>query len=42
MGICGVQELDMLYNELLKRNYPETLARALFWDNLYDIMEKIL
>ena len=42
MGICGVQELDMLYNELLKRNYPETLVRALFWDNLYDIMEKIL
>lgn len=38
----GVQELDKLYNELLKRNYPETLVRALFWDNLYDIMEKML
>ncbi len=38
----GVQELDKLYNELLKRNYPETLVRALFWDNLYGIMEKML
>ena len=38
----GVQELDKLYNELLKQNYPETLVRALFWDNLYDIMGKML
>lgn len=41
-GLDGVQELDKLYNELLKRNYPETLVRAMFWDNLYDIMEKML
>ena len=41
-GLDGVQELDKLYNELLKRNYPEALVRALFWDNLYDIMEKML
>ena len=41
-GLDGVQKLDKLYNELLNRNYPEALVRALFWDNLYDIMEKIL
>ncbi len=41
-GLASVQELDKLYNELLKRNYPEVLVRALFWDNLYDIMEKML
>ena len=40
--LSGVQELGMLYNELLKRNYPEALVRAIFWDNLYDIMEKML
>ncbi|HCQ75153.1 MAG TPA: membrane dipeptidase [Clostridiales bacterium] len=41
-GLDGVHKLDKLYNELLNRNYPEALVRALFWDNLYDIMEKIL
>ena len=41
-GLDGVQKLDKLYNELLNRNYPEALVRALFWDNLYDIMEKML
>ena len=41
-GLDGVQRLDKLYNELLNRNYPEALVRALFWDNLYDIMEKML
>lgn len=41
-GLDGVQKLDKLYNELLERNYPEALVRALFWDNLYDIMEKTL
>lgn len=41
-GLDGVQKLDKLYNELLERNYPEALVRALFWDNLYDIMEKML
>ncbi len=41
-GLGSVQELDRLYNELLKRNYSEPLVRALFWDNLYDIMEKML
>lgn len=41
-GLDGVQKLDKLYNELLNRNYPEALVMALFWDNLYDIMEKML
>lgn len=41
-GLDGVQKLDKLYNELLNQNYPEALVRALFWDNLYDIMEKML
>ncbi len=41
-GLDGVQKLDKLYNELLNRNYPEALVRALFWDNLYDTMEKML
>lgn len=41
-GLDGVQKLDKLYNELLNLNYPEALVRALFWDNLYDIMEKTL
>lgn len=41
-GLDGVHKLDKLYNELLNRNYPEALVKALFWDNLYDIMEKML
>ena len=42
LRLDGVQKLDKLYDGLLMRNYPEDLVRALFWDNLYDIMEKML
>lgn len=41
-GIDGVQSLGELYNALLRRNYPETLVRDIFWNNIYEIMEKML
>ena len=41
-GISGVQDLGKIYEAMLRRNYPEALVRRVFWDNLYDIMRKML
>lgn len=41
-GINGVQDLSVLYNAMLKRNYPEQLARDIFFNNLYDIIRRVL
>lgn len=41
-GIGGVEDMDKLYEELLRRNYPETLVRDIFYFNLLDIMERCI
>lgn len=40
-GISGVQNMEQLYNELLRRNYPEQLVRAIFYDNFLHILERM-
>lgn len=40
--IKGVQDMELLYNELLKLNYSEDTVRDVFWNNLYRIMGRIL
>lgn len=41
-GISGVQDIEKLYDALLKRNYPEALVRDIFRNNIYEIMRKVL
>ena len=40
--IGGVQDVELLYNELLRLNYPEDTVRDIFWNNLYTIMGRML
>ena len=42
IGISGVQDMDVLYEALLKRNYPERLVRDIFYLNLLNILERSL
>ncbi len=41
-GINGVQDLEKLYNELLRLNFSEKLVKDIFWNNLYEIMGRML
>lgn len=41
-GIRGVEDMELLYNALLRRNYPESLARDIFFNNLFCILERAL
>lgn len=41
-GINGVQDLEVLYNELLRLNYSEELVRDIFYNNLHDIIGRAL
>ncbi|MDO4815367.1 MAG: membrane dipeptidase [Bacillota bacterium] len=41
-GISGVQDMEKLYDMLLRRNYPEDLVRDIFWNNLYNIIGRVL
>lgn len=41
-GINGVEDLEKLYNELLKRNFTEALVRDIFFNNLRDIIRRTL
>ena len=40
-GLSGVQDMVMLYNALLRRNYSEALVRAIFYDNFMHILERM-
>ena len=40
-GISGVQDLGRLYERLLRRNYPEALVRAVFFDNLMRVVNEV-
>lgn len=39
-GISGAQDMGRLYEALLRRNYSEELVRAIFYDNLLEILGK--
>ena len=41
-GINGVEDLEKLYNALLRINYPETLVRDIFFNNIYGIIRRTL
>ncbi|MBS7365160.1 MAG: membrane dipeptidase [Oscillospiraceae bacterium] len=41
-GITGVQDLEKLYCELLRRNFSEDCVRDIFWNNLYNIFRRAL
>lgn len=41
-GIGGVEDLEKIYETLLKHNYPENLVRDIFMNNIMNIMEKVL
>lgn len=42
MGISGVEDLDKIYEVLLKHNYPESLVKDIFMNNIMNIMERVL
>lgn len=41
-GIRGVEDMQILYNALLRRNYPEPLVQDIFYNNLLSILERAL
>lgn len=41
-GISGAQDMPKLYEELLRRNYPEGLVRDIFYNNVLGILESAL
>lgn len=41
-GISGVQDMELLYEALLRLNYTEDLVRDIFFNNLYDIIGRVL
>ena len=40
--LTGVERMDLLYEALLRRNYPEQLVQDLFYRNLRNILERAL
>ena len=40
-GIHGVEDLGKIYEVLLRHNYPETLVRDVFINNIMNIMERV-
>lgn len=41
-GWRGVEDMEALYNSLLKRRYSETLLEKIFFGNLMDYVERVL
>ncbi len=41
-GIAGIEDYDKLYEALLGRNYPESLVRDIFYNNLLAVLERVL
>ena len=39
-GIGGAQDMGVLYEALLRLNYPEELVARIFYGNLLDILER--
>ncbi|NCB73887.1 MAG: membrane dipeptidase [Clostridia bacterium] len=41
-GITGIESYGEIYEAMLRRNYPETLVRDIFYNNLFDVLEAAL
>lgn len=41
-GISGIQDYGKIYEALSKRGYSETLLRDIFYNNLFELLEKVL
>lgn len=41
-GLQGVEDMEKLYEALLRRNYPEKLVQGIFYHNLLNILERVL
>ena len=37
----GIQDLDRLYEHLLRRNYHEELVRGIFYSNLMRVVSEV-
>lgn len=40
-GIRGIEDMDKLYEHLLRKNYSETLVRGLFYTNLMRVVSEV-
>jgi membrane dipeptidase len=41
-GMTGIESYELIYEELLKRNYNEDLVRDIFYNNLFNVLERVL
>ncbi len=41
-GITGIESYGEIYNAMLRRNYSEDLVRDIFYNNLFNVLERIL
>lgn len=41
-GITGIESYGEIYNAMLRRNYPEVLVRDIFYNNLFNVLERVL
>lgn len=41
-GIHGIQDYDKIYEAMLRKNYPESLVRDIFYNNLMKFTEAVL
>lgn len=41
-GMSGIEDYEKLYEALLRRNYPESLVRDIFYNNLMNFTEAVL
>ena len=39
-GISGIQDMEKLYEAFLKKNYSESLLRDIFFNNLFNLIER--
>jgi len=41
-GMTGIESYGEVYNAMLRRNYPEDLVRDIFYNNLFEALERML
>ncbi|PKM74139.1 MAG: membrane dipeptidase [Firmicutes bacterium HGW-Firmicutes-16] len=41
-GVAGIEDYGKIYNAMLGRNYSEDLVRDIFYNNLFDVLERVL
>lgn len=41
-SMTGIESYVQIYEAMLRRNYPESLVRDIFYNNLFDILERAL